>query len=156
MDALLSKSGIIETCPVCANPYWINTEWPGLPQWDIPKEKNKISNPFQCPWCNSKIRMACHEKNNISFDIITYGEKINSDIQFKYPLIIDKDTLIRLMENLIKTFTFQKHTGKNKDSISIELNYNNIDLLRKDIFIRIQQILSSHKSIAIPVLDIGQ
>lgn len=148
---IYSKYGIVTNCQVCNNKIWINTSWDGITKWRVPGV-GETSSSFRCPWCHSLLNMYMNNDNILRFHILERNNTLKK-IDFKYPLIVDESSLVDIIESVIKTFVTSKGIGINKDKISIEAHFSNVDDLKKEIARRIVSILRDNKSLPIPVFD---
>lgn len=95
-----------------------------------------------------------YEDGKLEIHIQKRGKQVEQ-IQVDFPLILEKDTLIKLMENLLKTFWKPKGSGTRPDKISFEVHFNDVEHLRGEISSRIISIIRDYKAMPIPVLDMG-
>ena len=149
---ILTTYGLVAPCPVCTSAIWINTEWPGLPRWVIPTPGNK-SDPFKCPWCDSMSLMQKTKENpeHIDLVVLNRGREIR-DVKLSYPIIMQKDSIILLMQSLLKTMVSPQGKGKDSDVFSINLKFKNKEEMVKDLDERISSVITTHKILPIPVL----
>jgi len=149
---ILTSYGVVSSCPVCLSAIWINTNWPGLPRWAIPSPGNK-SDPFKCPWCDSIVLMQKTNENSEHVDLVVVNRgKEMRDVQLSYPIIMQKESIILLMQNLLKTMVSPQGKGKDLDTFSINLKYRDKNEMIRDLDERIASVISIHKVLPIPVL----
>jgi len=155
IEEIISEKGLIKKCPICENSFWINISWPGLPIWNLPKNPDEESGPFLCPWCQSKLAVKKERKNIESLTIVIINRsEARRDYKLFSPLLISPNSLIKIIEMILLTYSTPPGFKNNGDRFFMNINYGSKEVMRSDILKRIKIVIQNGKIVPLPVLEV--